>query len=172
MKNIAVIATDGFEQSELVQPVKALKDAGHKVSIIGLKPGHIKGWDNNKWGKQIKVDATVADAKASAFDALVLPGGVMSPDKVRIDKHALAFIRSMNKSGKTIAAICHGPWALINAGVAEGRKLTSYKSIKTDLVNAGATWTDKQVVIDGNLITSRNPDDIPAFNKAILKSLQ
>ena len=171
MKNIAILATDGFEQSELFEPMQALKDAGHTVEIISLKEGKIKGWFGGKWGKSLKVDKLSTAAKASDYDALVVPGGVMNPDKLRVDKGAQKLIKEMDKAGKPIAAICHAGWVLIDSGIAKGKKLTSYHTIKNDLVNAGADWQNKQVVVDGNLITSRKPDDIPAFNKAIIKSL-
>ena len=171
MKKIAILATDGFEQSELDEPIKALKDAGHTTEIVSIKSGKIKGWSGGKWAKQIAVNKLASEVKAAQYDALVLPGGVMNPDKIRMNKGALKLIKDMNKAGKPIAAICHGPWPLIDAGITEGRNLTSYPSLKADLINSGANWANKTVVVDGNLITSRNPDDLPAFNKAILKML-
>ena len=172
MKKIAILATDGFEQSELLEPMQALKDAGHDTTIVSIKSGKIKGWKDGNWGKDVNVNLIAGEAKAKDFDALVIPGGVINPDKLRMDKGALKLIKDFNKAQKPIAAICHGPWPLIDAGVVEGKKMTSYKSLSTDLKNAGASWSDKQVVVDGNLITSRKPDDIPAFNKAILKALE
>lgn len=170
MAKIAVLATDGFEQSELEKPVAALKEAGHTPEIISLKSGKIKGWKDTDWGDTVKVDQVVADANADDYEMLLLPGGVMNPDKLREDEDAVAFIKKFD--GKPVAAICHGPWPLINAGLVEGKQMTSYKSIQEDLKNAGAKWEDSEVVIDGNLITSRQPDDIPAFNKAILEALE
>ena len=171
-KKVAMLATDGFEQSELFEPLKALKDAGYKVDIVSLKEGKIKGWSSGKWGKSIAVNKLVSNAKEKDYDALVIPGGVNNPDKLRAEKFVQKFIKSFDKSKKPIAAICHAPWTLIDAGIAKGKKLTSYKSIKIDLINAGASWKDSAVVVDGNLITSRKPEDIPQFNQAILKKLQ
>ena len=172
MKKIAILATDGFEQSELFEPMQAFKDAGHQTEIISIKSGKIKGWKDGKWGKTIAVNKLASEAKASIYDAIVVPGGVMNPDKLRMNKPALKLLKDMNKAGKPVATICHAPWSLIDAGLVSGRTITSYPSIKTDLINAGANWVNKTVAIDDNLITSRNPDDIPAFNKAILKMLE
>lgn len=172
MKKVAILATDGFEQSELLEPQKALKDVGHQTDIISIKEGKIKGWTDGKWGKQLNVTALASEVKAADYDALVIPGGVMNPDKLRMDKGVVKLVKDFNKKNLPIAAICHAGWVLIDSGVAKGKKLTSYKSIKPDMVNAGADWVDKKVVVDGNLITSRNPDDLPAFNEAILKALK
>ncbi len=168
-KKIAILATDGFEQSELLEPQKALKEAGAEAVIVSLKEGKIKGWKDNDWGKSVNVDMTVADADAGDFDGLVLPGGVMNPDKLRVDKDAVAFVREFFKQGKPVAAICHGPWTLIEAGVVKGRSLTSYNSIRSDLINAGAKWVDEEVVVDNGLVTSRKPDDLPAFNEKMIE---
>jgi len=170
-KRIAILATDGFEQSELLEPKKYLEDAGAKVMVLSIKPGEIKGWAMSDWGKTVKVDGLVKDAKPAEFDALVLPGGQMNPDKLRMDKGAVAFVKALAESGKPVAAICHGPWTLIEAGVVKGKTMTSWPSVSTDLKNAGAHWVDKDVVVDGNLITSRKPEDIPMFMKAIIDSM-
>ncbi len=166
---VAILATDGFEQSELFEPKKALESAGAEVSIVSLKSGEIKGWDEKDWGDSIAVDLTIADANAEDFDALQLPGGLMNPDKLRMDEKAVAFIKSFFEAGKPVAAICHAPWTLIEADVVKGRTLTSWASLKTDLENAGAEWIDQEVVVDNGLITSRNPQDIPAFNKKMVE---
>lgn len=168
-KKIAILATDGFEQVELTDPKKDLEDAGATVEVISLKSGEIKGWDKTDWGKSVKVDKTVDQVKASDFDVLVLPGGQINPDKLRVDEKAVAFVKDFAQSGKPVAAICHGPWTLIEAGVVKGKTMTSWPSVKTDLKNAGANWVDKEVVQDGNFITSRKPEDIPAFSKAIIE---
>ncbi len=166
-KTIAVLATDGFEQSELTEPVDKLRAMGAKVDIIGpdntLDRGSIRGWDSTDWGKSIKLDKQIAQAKADDYDALVLPGGVMNPDKLRTREDATSLVRDFFKAGKPVAAICHGPQILIDCGVIEGRELTSYPSVKNDLKNAGARWVDKEVVVDQALVTSRTPDDLPAF---------
>jgi protease I len=170
-KKIAILATDGFEQSELMEPMKNLEDAGAKVMVLSIKPGEIKGWTMGDWGKTVKVDGLVKDAKPAEFDALVLPGGQMNPDKLRMDKDAVAFVKAFAESGKTVAAICHGPWTLIEAGVVKGKTMTSWPSVSTDLKNAGAHWVDKEVVVDGKFITSRKPSDLAAFVKAIVESV-
>jgi protease I len=177
-KKIAILATDGFEQVELTEPKKNLEDAGATVTVLSIKPGQggkageIKGWDKTDWGKTVKVDGLVYDARTEDFDALVLPGGQINPDKLRMDKGAVEFVKKFAESGKTVAAICHGPWTLIEAGVVKGKKITSWPSVHTDLQNAGATWVDEEVVVDGNFITSRKPEDIPAFSKAIVQRLE
>ncbi len=176
-KRIAILATDGFEQVELTDPKKNLEADGAKVTVLSIKPGEggkageIKGWDKTDWGKTVKVDGLVYDASVDQFDALVLPGGQINPDKLRVDKDAVAFVKKFAESGKTVAAICHGPWTLIEAGVVKGKTMTSWPSVSTDLKNAGAHWVDKEVVVDGNFITSRKPADIPAFSKAIVESV-
>ena len=168
---VAILATDGFEQVELTKPKKALEDAGATVHVVSPESGQITGWDEDDWGDAVDVDRTLP-AKASDYDALVLPGGQINPDKLRIDGDALDFVKGFAKAGKPIAAICHAPWLLIEAGLVEGRTMTSYKSIRTDLKNAGADVVDQQVARDEDgpfpLVTSRNPDDIPAFNEAIV----
>jgi protease I len=170
-KRVAILATDGFEQVELTEPKKNLEDAGAKVTVLSLKLGEIKGWDHTDWGKSVKVDGLVKDAKPDQFDALVLPGGQMNPDVLRTDSSAVTFVRTFVESGKPVAAICHGPWTLIEADVVQGKTMTSWPSVHTDLKNAGAHWVDEPVVVDGNLITSRKPEDIPAFSQAIVEAL-
>jgi protease I len=170
-KRVAILATNGFEQSELLEPKKNLEDAGAKVTVLALKEGEIKGWNHTDWGKSVKVDGLVKEAKPDQFDALVLPGGQMNPDVLRMDSSAVTFVRTFVESGKPVAAICHAPWLLIEADVVRGKTMTSWPSVHTDLINAGAHWVDKQVVVDGNFITSRKPEDIPAFSKAIIESV-
>jgi protease I len=171
-KRIAVLATDGFEQAELTEPVKALRAEGADVKIVSLKTGEIQGMKHHDKGDKTKVDLDLAHAKPGDFDALVLPGGVANPDTLRTDKHAVAFIKSFVTEGKPIAAICHGPWTLIEADAVRGRKMTSWPSLQTDLRNAGAHWIDQEVVVDGNFVTSRKPDDLPAFNREFIKLLE
>lgn len=171
-KKIAFLATDGFEQLELTEPKKNLENAGATVQILSIKEGDIKGWDKTDWGSTVKVDRLVSAAKPSEFDALVLPGGVMNPDKLRQDKSAVAFVREFAQSRKPIAAICHAPWTLIEADVVNGRTMTSWPSLRTDVTNAGANWVDQEAVTDHNLITSRKPEDIPAFSRAIIHAIQ
>lgn len=162
-RRVAVLATDGYEQSELDDPVKALKDAGATVEIVSLKSGTIKGWKSGNWSGEVKVDRTLGDAKADDYDALVLPGGTLNPDRLRIDENAVQFVRDFFRDGKPVAAICHGPQILIDADVLQGREVTSYIAIKNDLKNAGAKWVDAECVCDQGLVTSRTPKDLPAF---------
>lgn len=171
-RHIAVLATDGFEQSELQEPKRLLEEAGATVHVIapdGAK--QIKGWDNKDWGRPVDVDRALDQAQAGDYDALVLPGGVINPDKLRLDDKAIALIKAFGAANKPIAAICHGPWTLINAGLVDGKKITSWLSLRMDIENAGATWQDSEVVRDGNLITSRKPDDIPAFTTALIEAI-
>jgi protease I len=170
-KKIAILATDGFEQAELIDPRKALDDAGATTVVISPKSGEIKGWDMKDWGQSVKVDLSLADANPNDYDALVLPGGVMNPDHLRMDPAAVNFVRLFVATGKTVAAICHGPWTLLEAGALKGRTVTSWPSLKTDIKNAGGNWIDQAVVTDGQFIFSRKPDDIPEFNKAIIESV-
>ncbi|HEY6489032.1 MAG: type 1 glutamine amidotransferase domain-containing protein [Terracidiphilus sp.] len=170
-KKIAILATDGFEQVELTEPRKALDAAGATTIIVSPKRGEIRGWRSKEWGDTVQVDRPLDEAIPNEFDALVLPGGVMNPDHLRMEPKAVIFVRQFAATGKTVAAICHGPWTLLEAGALKGKTVTSWPSLKTDLKNAGAHWVDQEVVIDGNFIFSRNPDDIPAFSKAIIKSL-
>lgn len=168
-KKIAVLATDGYEQSELESPVKALKNAGATVEIVSLKSGEIKSMKDHKWSDPVKVDKTISEAMENDYDALLLPGGVINPDTLRGDEDAVKFVKSFFEKDKPVAAICHGPQTLINADVVKGKTMTSFPSISIDLKNAGAIWNDKEVITDGNLTTSRNPDDLPAFNKRIVE---
>lgn len=170
-KKVAVVATDGFEQSELTEPVKALKNAGAEVHVIAPKSGEIQGKKHDKNGDKIRVDRTLSEASADDYDALVLPGGVANPDSLRTEREAIAFIRRFVEEDKPIAAICHGPWPLIDAGGVEGRRMTSYPSLKADLKNAGATWVDEEVVVDRGLVTSRKPDDLPAFCAKMIEEI-
>lgn len=168
-KKIAILATDGFEKSELFEPLEGLKKEGAEVHIISVKEGEIKSWDDNNWGESITVDKLVDNAKESDYHSLVLPGGVANPDLLRTHENALEFIRAFFRSGKPVAAICHAPWLLISADVIENRKVTSYHSIKDDVINAGANWVDEEVVVDKGLVTSRNPKDLPAFIDKIIE---
>ncbi len=168
-KRVAILATDGVEQVELTEPRKALDAAGAKTTVVSPKSGSIKAWQHDKWGDEISVDMPLAGATAASFDALLLPGGVMNPDKLRTDTQAVAFVREFFEAGKPVAAICHGPWLLVEADVVHDRNVTSWPSLKTDLTNAGANWSDEQVVTDHGLVTSRKPDDIPAFNKKMIE---
>jgi protease I len=167
-KKVAVLVEHGFEQVELTEPVAALKEQGANVFIVS-KHDKVKGWQHVKWGDEIKADISLEKAQAQEYDALLLPGGVMNPDKLRVDPKAVAFVKHFMESGKPIAAICHGPWTLIETGLIRGKKVTSWPSLKTDLINAGANWADQEVVVDNGLVTSRKPDDIPAFNKKMIE---
>jgi protease I len=160
---------NGFEQSELLEPKKALEAAGARVDVISPQSGKVKGWQHTNWGQEVPVDLGLDEARADDYDALLLPGGVMNPDKLRANPKAVQFVRSFVDSGKPIAAICHGPWTLIEAGGVKGRKVTSWPSLQTDLKNAGASWVDQEVVTDKGLVTSRKPDDLPAFNKKMIE---
>lgn len=171
-KRIAILATDGFEQSELMEPRKRLKDAGFQVDVIAPKPGEIRGWKEKEWGDTVAVDVELSKASPEDYDALVLPGGQMNPDVLRMESAAVEFVRAFDQAGKPLAAICHAPWLLVEAGAVEGRELTSWPSLRSDLVNAGANWKDAEVVVDAHLITSRKPDDIPAFTDAVIHALR
>jgi protease I len=168
-KRVAIVVTDGFEQDELEKPRQALEDAGARTEVISPKSGNVKGWKHTDWGNDVPVDKDLRSANPNEYDALMLPGGQMSPDNLRMDETAVQFIESFVRSGKPIAAICHGPLTLIEAGGVKGRRLTSYPSIKSDLTNAGAEWVDQEVVTDQGLVTSRKPDDIPAFNRKMIE---
>ena len=170
-KKVAILVEDGFEQIELTSPKAALEAAGAQTFIISPKSDKVKGWEHTKWGQEFPVDVAIEQAKADNYDALLLPGGVMNPDKLRTNKKAVQFVRSFFEQGKPVAAICHGPWMLVEADVVEGRMVTSYPSIQTDLKNAGANWVDKEVVVDGGLVTSRKPDDLPAFNRKLVEEI-
>lgn len=170
-KKIAILATNGFEESELFQPLEVLKKTGAEVLIVSPEKGKIKGWKHGNWSREINVDITIDQADESDFDALVLPGGVINPDKLRRDPRAVSFVRRFFDNNKLVASICHGPQILIEADVVRGRKMTSFHSIKKDLQNAGANWVDSEVVIDNRLVTSRNPEDLNAFNKAVVEEM-
>ncbi|WP_312795316.1 type 1 glutamine amidotransferase domain-containing protein [Tianweitania sp.] len=169
---IAILATDGFEQSELEVPLKKLRDAGATVDVVSLEKGEIKGWDEKDWGNKVSVDKTLSEITPDQYDALVLPGGQINPDTLRAEKSAVDFIKSFYGTGKPLAAICHAPWLLIEAGLVKGKRATSYKSIKTDMINAGANWEDKMTVQDGNLITARKPDDLESFVSTIIEAVE
>lgn len=170
-KRIAILATNGFEQSELEGPQKTLKEAGATVEVVSPESGEIKGWQEKDWGRPVKVDRRLSEARAEDYDAVVVPGGQINPDILRTNEKAVAFVKEFYSSGKPVAAICHGPWVLIEAGIMRGRKGTSYKSIKTDMINAGVDWQDAEVVTDQGVITSRQPSDIPAFCAKIAEEL-
>jgi protease I len=170
-KRVAILATDGVEQVELLQPRDALQAAGAQTVVVAPHDGAIKGWDVQQWGQEIPVDRTLQNANPDDFDALLLPGGVMNPDKLRTVPEAVSFVRSFVTAGKPIAAICHGPWMLVEADAVRGRTLTSWPSLQTDIRNAGATWVDQEVVTDRGVVTSRKPDDIPAFNRKMIEEI-
>jgi len=171
-KRIMILATDGFEQSELEKPKANLEAAGFETVVVAPHDGEIKGWQHTDWGSPVKVDMTLDEAQEADFDALVLPGGQMNPDKLRMEARAVQLVKDFDAAGKTVAAICHGPWLLAEADVIKGKTVTSWPSIRTDLRNAGANVVDQECVQDGNLITSRKPEDIPAFSQAVIKALQ
>jgi protease I len=171
-KKVAILATNGFEQSELEVPRDRLKKAGATVEIVSLAAGEIKGWDKKDWDRSVKVDKTLDQASANDYDAIVLPGGQINPDLLRVEPKALKFIKDIFNAKKVVAAVCHAPWLLIETGIAKGRRMTSFKSIKTDVANAGATWEDSEVVVDQGVITSRNPDDLPAFSAKIIEEVK
>ena len=168
-RKVAILAADGFEEVELTKPKKALDDAGAKTSVVSIKAGKIQGMNHADKGETVAVDLTLGNAKPEDFDALMIPGGLMNPDTLRSTDEALEFVRHFFEEGKPVAAICHGPWVLIDAGVVRGRTLTSWPAIKTDVRNAGGNWVDEEVVVDQGLVTSRKPDDIPAFNKKMIE---
>lgn len=170
-QRVAILATHGFEQSELLEPKRALEEAGAKTTVVSLQAGSIKGWSHKDWGDSVEVDLELKDALVDDFDALLLPGGVMNPDSLRKEAAAVEFVKAFAEQKKTIAAICHGPWLLVEAGLVRGQKLTSWPSLQTDIRNAGGEWVDEEVVHEQNLITSRKPDDLPAFNKRLLETL-
>ena len=166
---VAVLVTDGFEQVEMTEPRKALDEAGAETRLVSPKDGRTKAWKFTEWGDEFPVDVPLARARPDDFDALLLPGGVINPDELRTLPEAVAFAKAFFDAGKPVASICHGPWTIIEAGAARGRRLTSWPSLKTDLKNAGAEWVDQEVVVDQGLVTSRKPDDIPAFNPEVIK---
>lgn len=171
-KRIAILATDGFEESELKSPKEAMEKEGFTVEIISEKEGSIKGWKDGNWSNEYKVDSTIANANASDYNALMLPGGVINPDKLRRNEDALKFVKHFFEQKKPVAAICHGPQTLISAEVVKGRKMTSFSSIKDDLINAGANWVDQEVVVDEGFVTSRSPEDLPAFNSKLIEEIK
>lgn len=170
-QRVMILATDGFEQSELEQPKAALEEAGYQTAVVSPEGGQIKGWDKDDWGRAVDVDLTLEEAEAGDFDALLLPGGQINPDTLRMEDRAVQLVRDFCNMGKPVAAICHGPWLLVEADVVNGRTVTGWPSIRTDLKNAGAEVVDREVAEDGNLITSRKPDDIPAFSNALIRKL-
>lgn len=167
-KKVAILVTDGFEQVELVKPREALEQAGAQTQIVSPKDGKVRGWKHTEWGDELPVDVKLDQARAEDFDALLLPGGVINPDKLRIEPKAVSFVKSFFDANKPVAAICHGPWTIVEAGIARGRRIASWPSLKTDIRNAGAEWVDSEAVTDGNLVSARKPDDIPAFNRAMI----
>ncbi|PZA12887.1 protease [Rhodopseudomonas palustris] len=171
-KRVAILATNGFEQSELETPRDKLKAAGAQVDIVSPEQGEIKGWDMKDWGRPVKVDKQLGSVKADDYDAIVLPGGQINPDLLRVDQNALKLIKAFYDAGKPVAAVCHAPWLLIEIGIAKGKRMTSYHSIKQDVINAGAKWEDSQVVTDNGLITSRNPGDLEAFSAKIIEEIR
>ncbi|PWH84733.1 type 1 glutamine amidotransferase domain-containing protein [Brumimicrobium oceani] len=170
-KTVAILVTDGFEQSEFTEPKKAVEKAGATAHVVSLEKGKIKSWTDGNWGQEYDVDKTVNEVSVSDYNGLILPGGVINPDLLRNNSKAVDFVRGFAEHKKPISAICHGPWLLAEAGILEGRKITSYSSIKTDMINAGANWVDEEVVVDEGLTTSRNPNDLPAFCAKIVEEI-
>ena len=168
-KRVAILVADGFEQEEMTEPRKALEEAGAGTALVSPSKHVVKGWKHTGWGEEFPVQVALEDADAESFDALLLPGGVMNPDKLRMDPQALDFVRAFFDAEKPVAAICHAPWTLIDAGCVEGRDVTSWESLRSDLENAGAAWFDRPVVVDHGLVTSRGPKDLPAFNKKMIE---
>jgi protease I len=168
-RRVAALVANGFEQAELLEPKKALEEAGARVEVISPEQGEVKGWNHTDWGERVKVDRRLEDARADEYDALLLPGGVMNPDKLRMNRHAVEFVKQLAAAGKPIAVICHGPWTLVEADVVRGVRMTSWPSVKTDLVNAGANWVDEEVVVDRGIVSSRKPADLPAFNRKMIE---
>jgi protease I len=167
-KRVAILVTDGFEEVELTEPRKALDAAGAETRIVSPKPDRVRAWRFTDWGDEQRVDVALQAARPEDFDALLLPGGVINPDQLRTDEDAIVFVQAFMDAGKPVASICHGPWTLIETGRLQDRNLTSWPSLQTDLENAGANWQDREAVVDGNLVTSRGPQDIPAFNRAVI----
>jgi len=172
-RSVAILATNGFEESELFEPLEALQESGARVTLVSIPdtPGSIRSWAGESWGRSIEVDQTVDRTSSESFDALVIPGGVMNPDKLRMDSDAVSFVRDFFAEGKPVAAICHGPWLIVEADAAKGRRMTSYASIQTDLENAGAQWIDDEVVVDQGLVTSRSPEDMEPFIDKMLEEI-
>jgi protease I len=165
---VAILVTDGFEQVEMTEPRQALDQAGAQTRLVSPKGNRVKAWKFTNWGDEFPVDVPLAQARAEDFDAILLPGGVLNPDKLRMDENAILFAQAFLDAGKPVASICHGPWTLIETGKMRGRRLASWPSLQTDIENAGAQWVDEEAVVDGNLVTSRKPDDIPAFNREMI----
>jgi protease I len=172
MKRVAILTENGFEESELTSPKKAMEDAGIKVDIVSPQKEKVKGWNHDHWSIELPVDVNVSDANIDDYDALMIPGGVMNPDLMRINKDCVNFAKEFLQSGKPVAAICHGPQLLIETGLLKGRNMTSYPSVQTDLKNAGVQWEDKEVIVDHGLVTSRSPKDLEAFNKKLLEEIK
>jgi protease I len=168
-KTVAILVADGFEQVEMTEPRRALDEAGAMTEIVSPSEGRVKGWKMKEWGDTFPVDTPLEAARAEGYDALLLPGGVMNPDKLRMNPKAVQFVKAFFEAGKPVAAICHAPWTLIDAGAARGRTVTSWPSLRTDLTNAGAKWVDQECVVDNGLVTSRKPDDIPAFSRKMVE---
>jgi protease I len=168
-KRVAILVDDGFEQISMTEPMRALEEAGAETLLVSPETGKVRGWEQTGWGDAFPVDVTLDTASPEEYDALVLPGGVMNPDRLRVNPEAVRFVRAFFDAGKPVAAICHGPWTLIDAGVARGRHMTSWPSLQNDLRNAGAEWTDEEVVTDDCLVTSRKPADLPAFNRKLIE---
>ncbi len=168
-KRVAVLVAQGFEQVELTEPMRVLEEAGARPRIVSPEEGTVRGWEFTDWGDEFEVDVPLQEADPDEFDALLLPGGQMNPDNLRKEDAAIRFVRSFFTDGKPVAAICHGPWVLIDAEVVDGRRMTSYRTLRKDLQNAGANWVDEEVVVDAGLVTSRNPDDLPAFNRKMVE---
>ena len=168
-KRVAALVANGFEQVELTEPKKALEGAGATVQVVSPETDRVRGWNHTEWGSDVQVDRPLDQARADDYDALLLPGGVMNPDRLRMNPKAVQFVKQFFEGGKPIAVICHGPWTLVDAGVVRGVKMTSYPSVRTDLVNAGADWVDQDVIVDRGVVSSRKPDDIPAFNRKMIE---
>lgn len=166
---VAIVIEDGFEEVEMIEPRKALEEAGAETRIVSPRSGKVRAWDRTKWSHDYEVQESIDQARVSEFDALLLPGGVMNPDHLRMNSKAVSFVKEFFAANKPVAAICHGPWMVIEADAALGRSIASWPSLRTDLTNAGAQWKDEEVVVDGNLVSSRKPDDIPAFNREMIK---
>jgi protease I len=166
---VAILVEDGFEQVEMVEPRKALDDAGARTTLVSPRPKSVRAWNFKEWGSEFPVDLPLAQARPEDFQTLLLPGGVINPDRLRMQPAAVDFVKAFFRDGRPVAAICHGPWTVIEAGAARGRRIASWPSLKTDLRNAGAEWIDEEVVVDGNLVSSRKPDDIPAFNREMIR---
>jgi protease I len=171
-RKVAILVENGFEQVEMTEPRKALQGAGAETHLISPQPEKVKGWNHTEWGQEFPVEVTLQAARPEEYDALLLPGGVMNPDKLRMNREAVSFVKAFVSEGKPVAVICHGPWTLVEADVVNGRRLTSWPSLRTDLENAGAEWVDEPVVVDQGIVSSRKPDDIPQFNAKMLEEFR